>query len=222
MRPVVTLVRDDDVVLDVGANIGLWSRQILAQRTPSALFAFEPAPRVFELLRSNLGPYPCATAERLALGGHNGSAELSDDRVSGQNHIVTASLPAAQSLPVAIATLDHWVAERKLSRVDVLKIDVEGLETEVISGAIATLRRCAPVVYFEYIPGRRNIVELTPGAFEMLADLDYEMHAVRNDGSTVHVRDTAACDRLSNFSHDVVALPAHRKHELPENAQQQH
>jgi FkbM family methyltransferase len=64
-------------IFDVGANIGLFSL-FAVERWPAArLFAFEPAPPVFEALQDNLGPHPNAIAVAAALGAENGTAALS-------------------------------------------------------------------------------------------------------------------------------------------------
>lgn len=84
MGPLLALARDGDVVLDVGANIGIWSRELLARRRPATLVAFEPELRNFQLLTRNLSPYPNASCERLAIGARDGTVRLSEDLDSGQ------------------------------------------------------------------------------------------------------------------------------------------
>lgn len=105
-----------------------------------------------------------------------------------------------------MASLDSWAGRVGLERIDLIKVDVEGLELEVFQGGAALLERSLPVVYFEYLPeegerGRRKVA-----AFEMLRSMGYEMQAVMLDGSTRPVSTPAECERLTRFSHDVIAV----------------
>jgi FkbM family methyltransferase len=208
VQPLLDVLRPGDVLLDVGANIGAWSRYLLSRRELGRVVAFEPARRNFELLRKNLAKYSNATCINAAVGAHPGSVQLSADLDSGQNHVVTDLLPARTSETVQMVSLDSWAEESGLERLDALKIDVEGLEFEVLQGARETLRRFTPIVYFEYIPCDGPLGERKMQAFEHLASLGYEMQALRNDGTSIRVTTAAACRSVDNNSHDVLAMPA--------------
>jgi Methyltransferase FkbM domain len=56
---------------------------------------------------------------------------------------------SSSSIEVSVSTVDQFVRERSISRVDMVKIDVEGFEPGVISGARQTIERLQPVVFVE-------------------------------------------------------------------------
>lgn len=64
-------------VLDLGANIGLFSLYVMRQRPAARLYAFEPAPQAYAALAANLAPYPDARAARLAIGRFAGHTTMS-------------------------------------------------------------------------------------------------------------------------------------------------
>jgi hypothetical protein len=86
---------------------------------------------------------------------------------------------------VPIDTLDHQVTERKMSKVDFIKIDVEGFEQAVLEGAVATLERDHPVLFIELaarIPERSYV---NPHFRETLAWLEgkgYRVWRCRRNG----------------------------------------
>jgi FkbM family methyltransferase len=140
-------IRKGDVVLDVGANIGMFTRTALA-RGASLVVAIEPAPRTLNAFRRNLEKeiregrvvvYPKGAWD------HDGEMELSVNEVNQANN--TLVLPRTTSMPtirVPLTTIDKIVAELKLPRVDFIKMDIEGAEKPAIKGAENTIKRFRP------------------------------------------------------------------------------
>lgn len=146
------------VFVDGGANEGVYSL-VAAQRVGSSgrVLAFEPSPREHERLLANLRlnrldnvvTWQAALDERpgtatLALAdfGHEGQNTIGD--VVANPRVQTAGL-----ISVEATTLDRAVAEAGVTRVDVIKLDVEGYEPAVLRGASQTLKRFAPVLQLE-------------------------------------------------------------------------
>ncbi len=166
---------DGVVVLDVGANVGAhtcrWAR---ACEGWGEVHAFEAQERVFYALAGNLaiGNHFNAHARHVAVGGRNGRLAIPsmDHRTYGNfgglSLRVTDRKPGQQISSViglqdvAIATLDSMFFERA----DLIKIDVEGMEIEVLTGATQTIARCRPMLYLEHdIAGIENIKAALPG-----------------------------------------------------------
>ncbi len=130
-------VRNGDIVLDVGANIGTFTRTAL-QRGASLVVAIEPAPQTLNAFRRNLAKeigegrvvvYPKGAWD------HDGEMELSVNEVNQANN--TLVLPREAPMPkirVPLTTIDKIVAELKLTRVDFIKMDIEGAEKPAIKG----------------------------------------------------------------------------------------
>jgi FkbM family methyltransferase len=205
MDALLPFVHDGDVVMDVGANIGVWSRHLLGKRRLSKIVAFEPAGRNYELLVQNLASYPMACCEAYAVGRTVGLAEFSTDRDSGQNHLVSGDARSVHVRTVEMTSLDAWSQQHDLQRLDLLKIDVEGCELEVFEGATALLARFKPVLYFEHVPKPGGDVWATP-CTHPLASLGYTVRAVLADGRLVDQAESSAHPEFA-FSHDLIAVP---------------
>jgi FkbM family methyltransferase len=137
------------VAIDIGANQGFYSFA-LARRFERVL-AFEPNPSIVtDLERCSVGRIEL---HRVALSAEAGSRELYVPQVGGVEQHGWASfdrfnLPGVTEtspLEVPVRSLDSY----RLEAVDFIKIDVEGHEPEVLSGAMDTLRRNQPVVLAE-------------------------------------------------------------------------
>jgi FkbM family methyltransferase len=128
--------------VDVGANVGLWARDLCAQF--QQVIAFEPIADFRECLLRNVQA-PNLTVHSVALGNRNGTTQMI--RVAGNaghTHVDAAS----ESGSIEIRTLDSF----DLEHVDYIKIDCEGYEYEVLLGAWETIKRCRPRICVEQKP----------------------------------------------------------------------
>ena len=142
------LLRPADVVLDIGANIGV-TAHILSDFVPQGrVHAFEPGPDLFAMLQKNLqhNGVGNVTPVQCAVSDSPGTLQFLQDSAYG---FLTHEGPAHMTHPVRITTVDDYVREQGLQRVDFIKIDVEGFEPQVMRGARETLLRFRPIVYFE-------------------------------------------------------------------------
>ena len=114
-------------IVDVGAWCGTWS--MVMQKYSKEIKCFEPNKTHFECLYRNLAPFNHVKLYNKAIGNEIGFIKLSDD-VASQNTRVLM-----EKGDVAIATIDSM----DLKNIDLLKIDVEGLEMEVLKGAEKTI-----------------------------------------------------------------------------------
>jgi FkbM family methyltransferase len=122
------------VFLDIGANAGIYTLWAGSLRHPDIhIHAFEPDPELCTSLQSNLDLNELSSARlhRLALGRSEGEATLiSGDGNSGENTVETGS--SDRGVTVVMTTLPSWLERHRITRIDVLKIDVEGHETDVL------------------------------------------------------------------------------------------
>lgn len=136
--------------IDVGANVGYWSCFLASRIGPTGqLHSFEPDPVSARILRKNLGWFstPSHVAE-IAVSNMSGKATLHLDQTqSGLNSLAPLS---SESLSVEVTTLDAYVDDCTLDRVDFIKIDVQGEEIGVLEGAQSLIERDRPTIYMEW------------------------------------------------------------------------
>ena len=147
------LVEPGMQILDVGANIGLYTL-LLARLTGEAghVFAFEPEPNLFSVLCENCAannavnvtPFQCAA------GDANGRATFQRAAFNSGDNRLGGSKPGAQSIEVEVARLDEVLP---VQTVQFIKLDVQGHEVAALSGMHRLLASSPDVrVLFEFWP----------------------------------------------------------------------
>jgi len=146
LRLLPLLVPRDRVAVDVGANRGVYS-YYLSKLAPRVI-AYEPNPAMAEFLER--AKFPKVEVRCKAVSDREGTAEFAvpvNDK--GQPQFNTGRIGVvkcdAERFEVPTVRLD----DEDLGDVGFLKVDVEGLEPEVVRGAKELLQRCRPVVMLE-------------------------------------------------------------------------
>lgn len=143
-----TYLKPDDVCVDAGASIGDHTLAYLKAVGPGGkVYAFEPNRIAYECLKRNC---PAADCYPIALGKTSDIKTIKPDHDHPLNVGMTWIDPFQVEHPaepgdVMVLPLDHYA----LARLNWLKIDVEGMEPEVIEGATQTIMRCRPFIYIE-------------------------------------------------------------------------
>ncbi len=122
-----------DLFVDVGANIGSYT--ILASAANADVISFEPVPATFESLLDNVrlnGLEKRVDARNQAVGRDAGELEMIADQDTTNQALVAGDHYAGQSIRVPVVTLDTAL---RGTTPKLIKIDVEGFETEVLAGA---------------------------------------------------------------------------------------
>lgn len=146
-------------VLDVGANKGQFASMLIAGLAGDVrIHCFEPARQTFELLRATFGQDSRFYLNNFALGSRSGPASLHYDQPgSGLASVYQRRLEHQPNIKfihseeIDVRTLDEYCIERRIDRIDLLKIDVEGHELEVLAGAEQSFaQRKIRMVSFEF------------------------------------------------------------------------
>jgi len=140
-------IKEGDLVIDAGANIGLFS--ILASQKvgrTGKIFAFEPIEQTRELLARNILNNRVNNIHFVpfALGSRNTDLELiKSDNLGESSFFCKGNFP---KIKVKQTTLDNFVREKQLKKVDFIKADIEGMERDLIRGAKETIIKFKPKI----------------------------------------------------------------------------
>jgi FkbM family methyltransferase len=152
-----------DIVMDCGANVGVFVRTAL-RAGAGQVIAAEPAPENIACLKRTFKEeIACGRLVVCAKGVWDQETVLTlriDPQASGHNTFVLDPSGTVDGPAVPLTTIDHMVSELHLSGVDFIKIDVEGAEVRALGGAIDTIRRFRPrlSVACEHYPLNANEV----------------------------------------------------------------
>jgi len=143
------IVQPGMTVLDIGANIGVHTVDLSRLVGPTGLvYSFEPQRLLFQVLCGNVALNSCANVFTHCAAAGAVSDTLLAPRLdpNGRGNYGGLSLSdTQQGEPVPLITIDGL----SLSACHIIKLDVEGMETEALQGAVATIRRFRPILYVE-------------------------------------------------------------------------
>lgn len=148
-------LKEDSVIIDAGANIGIFSIFGAHCSPRGQVYAFEPARATFDILRKNAAPYSGISCFKAGLGDARSAKDIltyprstcgstfEDSGILSLRHHRPEDLERER---VDVVTIDGFVADRKIPRVDFIKIDTEGYEARILEGAKETIRTWKPVI----------------------------------------------------------------------------
>lgn len=185
------LLPSDGVAVDVGAHGGQVTRLLAGLVPQGKVFAIEPSGYARSILRTALWLRGVRNVEIVAgaLGAQQGTTTIQTpvkrrgDMGYGLAHIggSDADRPTVRET-VLMTTLDALAATLALSRLDFIKVDIEGYEAAFVEGAMATLGRFRPALLLEHDPhhlaraGTENAL-----LWETLTALGYRPHLPKGD-----------------------------------------
>ncbi len=159
----IQLIKNDAVVIDAGANTGVFSIFVAANHPRSAIHAFEPTPSTFEALKTNTRYYPNIKIYNFGLGEKEKKASILLASGSGGNYI------GERGIPVQIKTLDSFNLPA-----DFIKIDTEGYEANILRGAAETLKKYKPIIVMSAYHKPNDETEL-PALLNSIVPYDCEL-----------------------------------------------
>jgi len=168
------------IFFDLGANIGSICIPLAKLRPDITIIAVEASPRVFSYLKYNIELNSCKNifAENLALSSLDNQQLpfYSPEEKFGKGSLSAVFTETAEYVnTITLDTLNH---KYRLSKIDVIKIDVEGYERTVFEGGRTLLSlKNAPVILFEFADWAENMAKNTKAgdAQTYLADLGYRL-----------------------------------------------
>jgi FkbM family methyltransferase len=185
LRKVLGVIGSNLVVLDVGANFGTYALGLVpAVGEGGQVHAFEPQRLIFNMLAGSvaLNGLTNVYCHFAAIGASEGRIEVPQFDYASPLSFGSIEFGPEQREPltqerrhdqdrieyVPLKTIDGY----EFPHVDFIKIDVEGMETDVLRGARGTIGRCRPVMYVEFLKSDKRALS------EHIASLDYKLYEI--------------------------------------------
>lgn len=186
-KPVIDLwiknLNNNSVILDIGANTGIFSLIASKLTNKSKIFAFEPTPRILDFLKKNVllndverKIYVC----NKAVSNHIGKTyfhvvnSLTIPLGSSENKDFRNGL--TNKIQVEVTTIDDFLKEQEINHVDLVKIDTESTEPYVLEGMINMLNNCKPNIICEILTN-----EASDKIQEILIPLGYKFYLIKDN-----------------------------------------
>jgi len=179
----VSELEPSDTFVDVGAHVGAFSLPIARHLKNGRVFAFEPAPDTAALLQRNADTngLRTLTVVKTALGAGEGVVDLRESPDWMSQDLAVRSLHGTGTLVarVPLTRFDSWACESQITRIDAVKIDVEGNELDVLSGMANSIEQHRPrLIVVEIVPEHLYRAGVSPAEVrEHLFQLGYEAQA---------------------------------------------
>jgi len=194
------------VFFDIGANVGYLSIEMAGAFADAVrVVAFEPQPALAQAVAASarINGFGNVSVFELMLGDRVGAAELFLTSHSGH----ASAKPGDErhsTLARRIVTLDQLVESGVIPAPDVIKIDVEGAEYAVLSGARETLARHRPSIVFESNGNEKRFGYSRADLLELVGGIaPYEFHFIDDAGGFVRI----GAENLSAAYEDILARP---------------
>ena len=174
--------KSGDIVVDVGAHIGLYSLIAAKRVGPGGkVIAIEPDPENFKILRKNILLNRSKNIEALECAAYSAREKLKlflPELEQGRTIFNTVMQDRAKTsinfLEVEANTLDNILESKNITEVNWIKIDVEGAELEVLKGAVNTLSSNRDLTLLVEVHGDANYKPILEIFQEYKFQIDYE------------------------------------------------
>lgn len=148
------LVNESNIVFDIGANIGevtLNFAKIVGDS--GTVFSFEPESNNYKKLENNikLNSFKSIVLNNIGLADKNSLLKIYniEERNCGMNRILDNGPENDFLGEIEVVKLDEYIANNNISKVDLVKIDVEGYEYNVLKGSNSLLKELHPILFIE-------------------------------------------------------------------------
>lgn len=140
-------VRENDVVLDVGANIGTFTAYA-ALKGASKIYAFEPEEKNFECLKHNVPPW--AKLFPMGIAPEHGEYTFFVDKNPGGHSFIDGwSTRTGEKRKIQCMSIPSFFKQEKIERIDFMKMDVEGAEMDIFESLSLEYFRKIGIIIFE-------------------------------------------------------------------------
>lgn len=147
----LSILRDDMTLIELGANIGYYTMQEATQAKLKRIVAIEPNPISFEILKTNIEINHCDNVDLLNVGISDVDGEL-PFYISKHSNIcsITPRENYEKKINVPVMKMDTLIENQKVDKVDIIRMDIEGHEINAVRSMKALLERDKPWLCMEW------------------------------------------------------------------------
>jgi FkbM family methyltransferase len=184
------LIKKGDTVIDIGANIGIHT--ILMSKLAGdegRVIAFEPIPHLIKRLNANLSLNNCrnVTISNYAIGNENKKITINavnendfnqgSSSVVVNEHLATGNVNTFK-LDVDSRKLDHLCDEFNITKLNFIKMDIEGFEFFALKGMLDVLNKFRPSMIIEYNCDRLDFLKISNDDFKNLIGTHFDCYEI--------------------------------------------
>lgn len=173
MKLLESIVTPGDTFVDIGANIGAMSILAAEKAYNGLIYAIEPTKKLITRIKENIAINNFGSrvsVHEVAIADHTGSISFSESSQDAINHI-SHNVSGNNSI-VQCSTLDDFCVAQSISKISVLKIDVEGAEPLIILGAKNILKN-TEIIIFELNENIKNYGYTTQFLLQKIIDAGF-------------------------------------------------
>ncbi len=184
-RFLVEIVKEKDVVLDIGANLGWYTLNWLKTGKKVTVFSFEPLPQIYAKLVQNLtlNGIPRKNAFNFGLADKNEDFDFFFDtkRCGASSMVNLRDTQDTAKVKCTLKRLDDVFPGLKVKKLDLIKCDVEGAEKLVFEGGWETIKKYQPVVFSEILRKWSRKFDYHPNdVLKSFRDIGYDCYVIDN------------------------------------------
>jgi len=176
----ISFIDKNDIIFDIGANIGWYSMLFSKKATSGEIHAFEPTPKTLKRLQSNckLNNTKNIIINNLAISNKIGKIKLYScitnthgNSIKLQENIKNTKY---EEYLIDSITIDSYISKNKIKKLDLIKCDIEGAELLMLKGAKECLKKFKPILQLEVSDNLTKIYGYSSkSTFKYLNDYGY-------------------------------------------------
>lgn len=204
-----SLLKKDSVVLDIGANIGWYSLILAKALTKGKVIAFEPIPRTYSQLTTNIALNGCKNITAYNFGLSDKAGRMSffyNTKISGASSLKKLhNNKGIIKVTCKLLPLDGISNKLPAKKIDLVKCDVEGAELFVVRGGLRTISNNKPILFLEMLRKWSAKFNYHPNdIISLLKNLNYSCYYVKNN-KFIKIKKVTDSTKPTNFYflHDI-------------------
>lgn len=148
-----SILEKNSVILDIGANIGWYSILFSKRLLGTTIYSFEPIEETYRYLITNITLNKSVNVFpfNFGLSDKQGSSTYyyfpGGSVLASEKNLISSS--KAKETVCKVETLDKFISSQNISKLDLIKCDVEGAELSVIKGGINAIKKLVPIIFIE-------------------------------------------------------------------------